>query len=258
MDDYYGFAQVYDEVSNESFFTQLLALVLRYSRRYPPSGKRLLDLACGTGTVTVELARRGWQPIGIDLSEAMLSRARAKADEAGVHVDFRVGDMRDFTLEHQADLVVCAGDSINHLRDEDDVRRTLESVARCLATGGIFIFDVNTPQALRHRWTEEEVSGSRGGISFVWKPSFDEDSATRIFDAEFIVHDGDRTHVFEQQIRERAFELDTLQDMLLAAGMISLEKLDFWTADTVTDESDRAMFVAQEAGSQSRSNPNAW
>ena len=99
-----------------------------------------LDLACGTGSLTVELCRRGWDIYGVDGSPEMLSAAMQKASEEGLHILFLCQKMQRIDLYGTVDTVVCTLDSINHLTSPQDVQRTFDRVSLFLNPGGYFIF----------------------------------------------------------------------------------------------------------------------
>lgn len=127
-------------------------------------GGRVLDLACGTGRFTIPIARTGLEVVGGDLSPGMLERARQSAAAAGVGVEFRQLDMRDFTLEGRFDTVIIATNSILHLETHDDFRGLFASVERHLAPEGRLVFDAFVPNlALLSRLPgERHVMTTRG------------------------------------------------------------------------------------------------
>lgn len=256
VNSYERFADIYDDVNNDDFVAQLIHVLGHYARRFPPPGRRMLDLACGTGTVALHFAERGWRVEGVDFSDAMLARARAKIDAvrakvdatqagaAGPSIRLRQGDMRSFELDEPVDLVTCNADSINHLASEEDVAATFECVARCLTPGGVFIFDLNTPYTLKNRWEGDTVTGRRGEVSYSWQPKFDEESGTCVFDATFRIDRGGKQIVMTEQIRERVFEIDRIGELLGDAGLGVLDVVDFFTLRPLVAETVRATFVA--------------
>lgn len=141
-DDLYDWPELYDLVSPvdpdmERFYVDAAG----------GAGRTVLDLACGTGRLTLPLARSGAEIIGADLSEAMLERARLRATEDGLAVTFLPLDMRDFDLGRRFDAVIIAANSLLHLTDTADLLRFLSAVARHLEPGGRLIFDVFVPSA---------------------------------------------------------------------------------------------------------------
>jgi len=107
------------------------------------SGGRILELGCGSGRLTIPIAREGIDIVGVDLSRAMLERARAKASQSGVKVEFVEADMRSFDLPGKFAAILIPGNSLLHLVGVDDLKQCLASVRRHLAPGGRLIFDIS-------------------------------------------------------------------------------------------------------------------
>lgn len=140
-------SEVYDEINGEIDYSAWADFVCEAIRRHSAiEVKDLLDLACGTGRMTIELARRGFSMIGVDLSPEMLARARDSAADAGEseNILFLCQDMCDFELYGTVEAAVCCLDSINHVTDTDSLRKCFLLLHNYIAPGGIFIFDVNT------------------------------------------------------------------------------------------------------------------
>lgn len=127
-------------------------------------GRRAIDLACGTGTIALELARRGWEVEGVDASAEMLDVARGRPGAEGVR--WTPGDMRTFEAGKPVDLVTCAFDSVNYLLDPKDLRACFRQVAAHLAPGGRFLFDAITPWGQRSVWGEGASRIRRGADWF--------------------------------------------------------------------------------------------
>ncbi len=157
-DGYTLFASVYDQWQR-TYGAEYADLVApRVDRRLaqllggPP--RKLIDLACGTGTHAVRQARRGVAVTGLDLSQAMLAIARAKSEAAGCPVTLVHADMRSFDLPKPVDAVTCLYASLNHLADAADLARAFERVAAHLRPGGAFVFDLNTRAGFEALWRE--------------------------------------------------------------------------------------------------------
>ena len=110
------------------------------------------DLACGTGNTALELAARGIEMYGVDLSPTMCRLARAKIRRAGCQATIQQGDMRTFRLPQPVDLVTCEFDALNHVPRKQDLARVTRAVARALHPGGTFYFDLNNRLAFQKIW----------------------------------------------------------------------------------------------------------
>lgn len=128
-------------------------------------GGSVLELGCGTGDKLIPIATDGHPCVGLDLSPDMLAEARRKADELGVTVDWRQGDMRSFDLGRTFDVVLVAANSLLHLHEAEDLVSCLRSIRRHLAPGGRFVFDVFNPD-VRLLADADGVRRSRASLSF--------------------------------------------------------------------------------------------
>ena len=127
-------------------------------------GRRLLDLACGTGQSTRPFQRRGYAVTGCDISDAMLARARERVPGAR----FVRGDLRELPRIGHFDALTCFGDSLNYLTSEADLEAAFRSARRNLAPGGSLVFDVNTLSAYRTTFATDHVT-DRDGVTFIWR-----------------------------------------------------------------------------------------
>ena len=144
MSEYSFFARFYDELTQNVDYERraehFSALLLSYGIK---SGT-VLDLACGTGTLTSLISARGYDMIGVDSSPDMLSQAQNRAFEEGQNILFLCQQMQTLDLFGKIDAALCTLDSINHLTEPEDVRETFRRLGTFIRPGGMFIFDVNT------------------------------------------------------------------------------------------------------------------
>ena len=142
MKSYNFFAKVYDDLTDNVNYKVRSDYISDFFNKYNVhSGDTILDLACGTGSISAELINLGYKVIGMDLSSEMLSVAASKLNGSAVLLN---GNMKNFKLPQKVKGVVCSLDSLNHLADIQEVKQCFNSVYNCLDNNGIFIFDVNT------------------------------------------------------------------------------------------------------------------
>jgi len=144
---YSAIANVYDKINSDINYTEWADFIEKCFDRYLEKRPEIvLDLACGTGSMTFELQSRGYDMIGADGSEDMLSEAYEKAYSKGIsNILFLKQDMRCFELYGTVGAVCCCLDSINYLTENGDLDKCLSTVHNYLDPDGLFIFDVNTP-----------------------------------------------------------------------------------------------------------------
>ncbi|MCA1595126.1 MAG: class I SAM-dependent methyltransferase, partial [Chloroflexi bacterium] len=151
-------APYYDDLMQDVPYAIWLEFILSLAARHDARPRRILDLACGTGTVSQMLAVRGYEVVGIDGSEPMLEQARRKASLCRAPLEFLQGDLRDFEAPGHFDLVICLYDSLNNILEPEGVQQAFDAVQRSLVPGGLFIFDVNTEYAFRaNLFTQENT-----------------------------------------------------------------------------------------------------
>ncbi len=147
--------EIYDRwqaIYGSDYSALILPRLLSTLDRTPAPSKRIVDVACGTGTLALAMARRGWQASGVDASTGMIDASRRKAVEFGQPVRFFCQDMRSFVVPERTGLVTSFYDSVNHLLTLRDVRAFFRSASRALESGGLLIFDVNNEACYRKLW----------------------------------------------------------------------------------------------------------
>jgi ubiquinone/menaquinone biosynthesis C-methylase UbiE len=161
---YESLAPWYDAFTTGSDYEAWTTHVMTLAGTYGLSGKRLLDVACGTGKSFLPFLARGFEVTGCDSSPAMLAEAARKAPD----VELVEADMRDLPDLGRFDLVTCFDDSLNHLLEENDLAAALASMARNLGEAGLLLFDLNTLLAYRTTFAVDAVS-TRDGVTFAWR-----------------------------------------------------------------------------------------
>ncbi len=242
---YVHFAQVYDEIMADVPYRQWADYICGVWARFSFVPKTVLDLACGTGSLSVILAERGYKVTGVDFSCRMLGVARGKAKSAGLRIDFVEGDMRSFSLEHPVDAVVCVFDSLNYLLDQKSVQSSFKAVHRALSPGGLFLFDVNTPERLATIPTETSVMEGRNHY-VVWSDHYDPNKKWWKVRLTGFIRRGDSWLRFDEVHKERAFPLDDYRDCLRKTGFAVLGVYHSATFYPASEDTSRAYFVAEK------------
>jgi SAM-dependent methyltransferase len=222
------------------------------------SPQSVLDLACGTGSASLILAREGRQVTGVDVSPTMLEVARRKLQAAGLYAEFVVADMRRFALREPVDAAICLFDSLNYLLTPESVRAALRAVARALKPGGLFVFDMNTPERLAA--IKKEVHLFEGEDHFlIWSDFYDPDKKWwRVKLTGFLKSRGRGERAtdassgawvrFDELHRERAFPIEDTAAWLKGTGFEVLAVYDSFTFKTASKSTSRAYFVARKMG----------
>lgn len=249
-DSYTSLASVYDRLNSEVDYAAIADHIERQFQLLSTPPVSLLDLACGTGSLTLELARRGYDLIGVDLSEDMLAEARRKCDVVRCAHDILLirQNMVDLELYGTVDAAVCCLDSLNYLTRDGELRRAFRHIHNYLNPDGLFIFDMNTPYKFEHIYGDNSYILEDDGILCAWQNSYNQKS--RICDFYLSIFrecpDGLWERSDEKQ-RERCYSLVTLKRMLADTGFELLAVYDGWSQNEPTDKSERWCVTAKKS-----------
>lgn len=203
-----------------------------------------LDLACGTGSLTVELKRRGADVYGIDGSRDMLSVAMDKAYDAGLDILFLCQQMQAIDLYGTIDTCVCTLDSLNHIIEKDSLQAVFDRVALFMNPGGCFLFDVNTVYKHKHVLADNTFVYDTGDVYCVWQNSLKENNIVSI-ELDIFERQGAAYRRHTERFTERAYEIDELSAMLRRAGFEVVGIYNDLTTEPLSEDADRAVFVAR-------------
>lgn len=246
MNEYADFARFYDrliDVDYDARADYLLALLERHGGRKDT----LLDLACGSGSLTLTLARRGIEMIGVDGSEEMLALAREKAERLGGRPAplFLRQDMRELDLYGTVNSAVCALDSLNHLLRTDDLRQVFARLSLFIEPGGLLIFDVNTPYKHRQVLADNAFVFEEADFLCVWRNRLLARTCEVEMLLDFFVDNGAGYDRLSDMVRERAYTEATLRRLLHEADFETLAVYGDGTTEQPGAEEERWVFVAR-------------
>ncbi len=248
MDAYTGFAKLYDLFMDNIDYKMWSEYLHGLLQEYGVSDGILLDMGCGTGTITELLASKGYDMIGIDNSYEMLDIAFEKRMESGHDILYLQQDMREFELYGTVAAVVSICDSLNYITDFDDLIEVFRLVNNYLDPQGIFIFDLNTKYKFQCI-ADETIAENREEGSFIWENTFYENECINEYAVTIFspCEDG-RYEKFEETHYERAYSLPEIKQALQAAGMKFITAYDAFTHNPPGDKSERIYVVAREHG----------
>lgn len=249
MDAYTSLAPVYDRLNADINYAEWADYIERqfelYAKKSPVS---VLDLACGTGSMTVELARRGYDMTGIDLSEDMLAVARRKCDlERFRHSVLLVSqDMSQFELYGTVDAVVCCLDSLNYLTRTDELYRTFAHVHNYLEPDGLFVFDMNAPAKFERVYGENAYVLEDEGIFCAWQNHYNTKTKLCDFYLGIFTENSDGTWTrHDEAQRERCYSLRTLKRLLDETGFELCSLVSDFDGSPATGDTERWYFTAR-------------
>jgi len=221
MDAYHELAQSYDRLTNDVDYDATVDFYYEILKREGLSPRTAVDLACGTGSVALRLAKRGVQVTAVDMSWEMLMVAQQKAAEADVYPQFACQKLQDLQLPRGVDLAVCALDSMDYILDPNDCRKAIRRVYKALNPGGCFIFDVNTPEKLR-AMDGQVFLDEDDDVYCVWRGEFDEETNICSYGMDLFQRQGQVWHRSFEEHREYAYSAEQLITYLRQAGFTSI------------------------------------
>ena len=217
MDAYHNLAVSYDRLTNDVDYEATVDFYYEILKREGLKPRTAVDLACGTGSVTAVLAGKGLRVTAVDLSEEMLTVAQQKAMELENQPLFLCQNLRDLYLPRAVDLAVCALDSLDYITDPADCKEAIRKVYKYLNPGGIFIFDVNTPEKLR-AMDGQVFLDEDDDVYCVWRGEFDEETNICSYGMDLFQRKGNLWERSFEEHCEYAYSADQLVGYLKDAG----------------------------------------
>jgi SAM-dependent methyltransferase len=245
---YEQFAYLYDELMKDAPYDQWVSYVQNILVKYDVKAGRLLDLACGTGELSVRFAQQGFDVTGIDLSEDMLSVAQAKAEEKGVKIPFFQQNMANLEGQELFDVIGIFCDSLNYLQSEDEVKSTFSNVHQHLQDNGVFIFDVHSLYKMNDVFLNQTFSLNEEEIAYIWTSFPGEYPNSVEHELSFFVLDnptGKYDRIDELHI-QRTYPIEQYITWLEAAGFQILEVGADFEHNQPIEHSERIFFVARK------------
>ena len=221
MDAYKALAGCYDRLTNDVDYRAVVDFYFEILRKEQVRPRTAVDLACGTGSVAVLLAKRGIHVTGVDLSEDMLTVAWDKASGMGNPPLFVCQSLQRLRLPRGVDLAVCALDSLDYITEPADCAEAIRRVYKCLNPGGIFIFDVNTPQKLRAMDGQVFLDEDED-VYCVWRGEFDEKTNICSYGMDLFRREGNVWQRSFEEHREYAYSEQQLRQFLRDAGFTGI------------------------------------
>lgn len=207
----------------------------------------VLDLGCGTGTLTELLSQKGFDMIGVDSSEEMLQLAMDKKEKTGSRILYLCQDMRDLDLYSTVGTVVSVCDSINYLLEDEDVADTFSLVENYLYPGGIFIFDFNTLYKYETVIGDTTIAENRDDCSFIWENYYHEEEHINEYDLTIFAREKknrESFHRFQETHYQRGYTLEEMKSFVENSGLSLILVMDAETHREPTEDSERIYVVA--------------
>lgn len=242
---YESFARVYDTFMDNVPYDKWVKDFTDIMKQYHIQNGILLDLGCGTGSLSIRLSKAGYDMIGIDYSMDMLNIAREKSE--GMDILYLEQDMREFELYGTVRAVLCVCDSINYILEPDEVVEVFSLVDNYLDPNGLFIFDFNTDYKYREIIGDKIIAEDREEMSFIWDNFYDEESKINEYALSiFVQEEEDLYRKYQELHYQRGYTLEEMKSFLHEAGLVFLSAEDGDEGGAVRPDSGRIRVIAKE------------
>ena len=253
MASYESFARVYDLFMDNIPYEKWCQNIRNLLERYEIREGLVLELGCGTGSMTERLAQAGYDMIGVDNSLEMLEAAIEKRDASGSDILYLLQDMREFELYGTVRAVVSVCDSLNYITDPRDLLAVFRLVNNYLDPGGVFLFDLNTPYKYETLLGDSVIAENREEGSFIWENWYDSETKINEYDLTlFIKEKGELYRRFQETHYQRAYSPAEVRRAAAEAGMEFEACWDAFSRDPVKPDSERMYMVFREKGKTER------
>ncbi|MDR7870401.1 MAG: class I SAM-dependent methyltransferase [Tissierellaceae bacterium] len=241
---YDNFAYLYDELMNDFDYEKWFEYIQEIFIKYNKKPVNILEMACGTGSLSYYIGKEGYKLTCFDLSEEMLSIAYDKLKRYK-NIKILRQDMTNFNVNKKFDSVISICDSINYILDKKDLLKTFTNVYNHLNDDGMFIFDINSYYKLKEVIGNNTFVEDRDNIFYTWQNFYDDESdICDFFLTFFYAEDGDNFIRFDEEHQEKAYKTEEIEILLKEVGFKSVDVYDAFTFDSPGKRSERINYVA--------------
>ncbi|MBW8348181.1 class I SAM-dependent methyltransferase [Bacillus sp. IITD106] len=244
---YERLAYVYDFLMTDVPYSNWFDYLIKEKKRYSIEGNRLLDLACGTGELSVLLSEAGFDVTGVDISDDMLMVAREKAESKGLKIQLFQQDMTLLEGLGTFDLISIFCDSLNYLHTPDDVKKTFNHVFSHLSDDGLFLFDIHSPYKIE-QFTKESYSLADEEVSYIWTSFPGEYPLSVEHELTFFVFDEEsgKYDRFDEIHKQRTYSINQYTNWLTEAGFSIKSVTADFKENAPAESSERIFFTCQK------------
>jgi len=244
MECYKEFASIYDElINNDIDYSAFGNFILKTCEKYSINKNNYLDLACGTGNLTVNIFNSFKLTFGVDMSMEMLTEAEKKVRNNSCKPKFICQDICELDINNDFDLITCCLDSVNYITDKESLKELFFKVKSHLKPDGLFIFDINSYYKIKNILGNNTFTFDSEDVFYVWENSFEEEIVDMYL--SFFIKEGETYHRVDEQHSERAYPTEVIVELLEETGLQCLEMLDCYRDMEVSANTERVTFVVK-------------
>ena len=245
MDAYGKFAEIYDSLMEDVPYQDIADVIDQELQSHQVDNKIILDMACGTGTLTAILKQKGYDMIGTDLSPEMLHVAQEKCPDTL----FLLQSMEELELYGTVGCICCCLDSINYLTEDGALDHVFHLCNNYLEPNGLLIFDINSEYKFQNILADNIYTFENEKVYYTWENYYMDDEKLCDFYLTFFVREGELYSRFDETHTERCYSKQEITDALEKNGFAVKNIYDGFTQKPAHDESERLFFVCENVDS---------
>ena len=243
---YDKFALFYDRLTANVNYSAIADLVDGLIKKHSDYDEVVLDLACGTGSLSEKLAEKGYDVVGVDNSAEMLDAAQKRFDKTELPVTLLLQDMTELELWGAVDCTVCLLDSLNHLNNNNQLEKAFERVSMYTCAGGLFVFDLNTEYKHRQVLADNAFNYDLDGVFCAWQNELEDNGDIHVF-LDFFEKGSDGKYTrYSDDFVEILFDDDFVENSLIKNGFEVIGKYDDFSLEKVNNKTQRVLWVCKK------------
>ncbi|MTI49533.1 MAG: class I SAM-dependent methyltransferase [Firmicutes bacterium] len=243
MNAYNNFAKLYDTLMDNVDYNRWYKYIKEILNKYRYEPKTVLEMACGTGSLTKFLCEDDYDITCFDLSEEMLSVAYDKLRKYK-NCEILNQDMTNFDLNKKYDLILCLCDSLNYITDREDLINTFNNVYNHLNEDGMFIFDINSYYKLNNIIANNTFVEDREEIYYIWDNFYDDENDQCEFYLTFFVKEAEKYLRFDENHIQKAYKTNEIIEVLKSSEFKNIDVYEGFTFNSINETSERINFIA--------------
>ncbi|WP_461613185.1 class I SAM-dependent DNA methyltransferase [Clostridium sp. Marseille-QA1073] len=242
---YKNFASIYDElIYGDVDYKNWCEKILKICEEYSLERRNYLDLACGTGNLTVELGKSFQNVYAVDLSQEMLTIAEEKLRDNGIRAKVFCQNICNLSIKNNFNLITCALDSTNYITEKEDLKKYFEGVYNLLREDGVFIFDINSQHKLINILGNNTFNYDSEDVVYIWENYLENDIVNMYL--TFFVREGQVYKRFDEEHCERAYSEEYIEGIFKGLGFKLEKKLDCYDNIPVSEKTERITYVLRK------------
>lgn len=246
VEQYGKFAYIYDELMQDVDYLKWANYVEEIIIENNSECKKILELACGTGNVTIPMAQKGYNIVGVDISQDMLTIAKNKSIEKNLNLLFIEQNMVELKLKEKFDTILSMCDGMNYITDINDLIQVFQNAYDVLEDEGLFVFDISSYYKIKNILGNNTFGENLDDLSYMWENYFDEESSIINMDLTFFIKDGKYYRKEEEYHVQKAYKEKEIIEELAKIGFKEIEVYDGFTFNKSKNDSERVFFKAKK------------